>query len=76
MPTILFVMKYPLHRKENLKAKFDGQLAAAGGDPDSGDGGLAPAGGVCLFLGHDRVLRSQISRSSGCWAWWGWSVPV
>ena len=29
MPTILFVMKYPLHRKENLKAKFDGQLAAA-----------------------------------------------
>ncbi len=29
MPTILFVMKYPLHRSENLKAKFDGQLAAA-----------------------------------------------
>ena len=29
MPTILFVMKYPLHRKENLKTKFDGQLAAA-----------------------------------------------
>ncbi len=29
MPTILFVMKYPLHRQENLKRKFDGQLAAA-----------------------------------------------
>ncbi len=29
MPTILFVMKYPLHRRENLQAKFDGQLAAA-----------------------------------------------
>ena len=29
MPTILFVMKYPLHQKENLKTKFDGQLAAA-----------------------------------------------
>jgi len=29
MPTILFVMKYPLHRQENLKAKFDGQMAAA-----------------------------------------------
>lgn len=29
MPTILFLMKYPLHRRENLKAKFDGQMAAA-----------------------------------------------
>ena len=29
MPVILFVMKYPLHRRENLKAKFDGQMAAA-----------------------------------------------
>jgi glycosyltransferase involved in cell wall biosynthesis len=29
MPTVLFVMKYPLHRRENLQAKFDGQLAAA-----------------------------------------------
>ena len=29
MPTILFVMKYPLHRRDNLKNKFDGQLAAA-----------------------------------------------
>ncbi len=29
MPTILFVMKYPLHRRDNLQAKFDGQLAAA-----------------------------------------------
>ena len=29
MPTILFVMKYPLHRHENLQGKFDGQLAAA-----------------------------------------------
>jgi glycosyltransferase involved in cell wall biosynthesis len=29
MPTILFVMKYPLHRQENLKVKFNGQLAAA-----------------------------------------------
>lgn len=29
MATILFVMKYPLHRPENLKGKFDGQLAAA-----------------------------------------------
>jgi len=29
MPTILFVMKYPLHRRENLKLKFDGQIKAA-----------------------------------------------
>lgn len=29
MPTILFVMKYPLHRRENLKSKFDGQMDAA-----------------------------------------------
>ena len=29
MPTILFVMKYPLHQRDNLKNKFDGQLAAA-----------------------------------------------
>ncbi len=29
MPTVLFLMKYPLHKQENLKAKFDGQLAAA-----------------------------------------------
>ncbi|MEG0742897.1 MAG: glycosyltransferase [Clostridia bacterium] len=29
MPSILFVMKYPLHRQENLKRKFDGQMAAA-----------------------------------------------
>ena len=29
MPTILFLMKYPLHQPENLKRKFDGQLAAA-----------------------------------------------
>jgi len=29
MATILFVMKYPLHRKENLQAKFDGQMTAA-----------------------------------------------
>ena len=29
MPTILFVMKYPLHRRDNLQSKFDGQLAAA-----------------------------------------------
>ena len=28
MAAILFVMKYPLHRKENLRAKFDGQMAA------------------------------------------------
>ncbi len=31
MATILFVMKYPLHRQENLKGKFDGQLAAVRG---------------------------------------------
>ncbi|HNW85657.1 MAG TPA: glycosyltransferase family 4 protein [Candidatus Limiplasma sp.] len=29
MPTLLFVMKYPLHRRDNLQTKFDGQLAAA-----------------------------------------------
>lgn len=29
MPSILFVMKYPLHRNENLKIKFDGQMEAA-----------------------------------------------
>ena len=29
MPTILFVMKYPLHRRENLQSKFDGQMDAA-----------------------------------------------
>jgi len=29
MAAILFVMKYPLHQRENLKAKFDGQMAAA-----------------------------------------------
>ena len=29
MPTVLFLMKYPLHRRENLQRKFDGQLAAA-----------------------------------------------
>ena len=29
MPTILFVMKYPLHRRDNLQKKFDGQIAAA-----------------------------------------------
>lgn len=29
MAAILFVMKYPLHCHENLKAKFDGQMAAA-----------------------------------------------
>ena len=29
MPTILFMMKYPLHRRDNLNGKFDGQLAAA-----------------------------------------------
>lgn len=29
MPTILYIMKYPLHRRENLKQKFDGQMAAA-----------------------------------------------
>ncbi|MEG2719434.1 MAG: glycosyltransferase [Clostridia bacterium] len=29
MPAILFVMKYPLHRDENLKRKFDGQMSAA-----------------------------------------------
>jgi glycosyltransferase involved in cell wall biosynthesis len=29
MPAILFVMKYPLHRRDNLQTKFDGQLAAA-----------------------------------------------
>ncbi len=29
MPTILFIMKYPLHKQENLKAKFDGQVTAA-----------------------------------------------
>ena len=28
MPTVLFVMKYPLHRADNLKRKFDGQMAA------------------------------------------------
>jgi len=28
MPTVLFLMKYPLHQQENLRAKFDGQLAA------------------------------------------------
>ena len=28
MAAILFVMKYPLHRQENLKSKFDGQIAA------------------------------------------------
>ena len=28
MARILFVMKYPLHKQENLKAKFDGQMAA------------------------------------------------
>jgi glycosyltransferase involved in cell wall biosynthesis len=29
MPSILFLMKYPLHRRENLKGKFDGQMEAA-----------------------------------------------
>jgi len=29
MPTILFVMKYPLHQRDNLQNKFDGQMAAA-----------------------------------------------
>ena len=29
MPSILFLMKYPLHRRENLQAKFDGQMDAA-----------------------------------------------
>ncbi len=29
MPTILFVMKYPLHRRENLQLKFNGQMEAA-----------------------------------------------
>jgi glycosyltransferase involved in cell wall biosynthesis len=29
MPTVLFLMKYPLHRRDNLQAKFNGQLAAA-----------------------------------------------
>ena len=29
MPTILFLMKYPLHRRDNLKNKFDGQMTAA-----------------------------------------------
>ena len=29
MTTILFVMRYPLHRGENLKIKFDGQIAGA-----------------------------------------------
>lgn len=29
MPSILFLMKYPLHRRENLNAKFDGQMEAA-----------------------------------------------
>ena len=29
MPSILFVCKYPLHRMDNLRPKFDGQLAAA-----------------------------------------------
>ncbi len=29
MPTILFLMKYPIHRNDNLKGKFDGQMAAA-----------------------------------------------
>lgn len=29
MATILFAMKYPLHTHENLKIKFDGQMAAA-----------------------------------------------
>ena len=28
MAKILFVMKYPLHRQENLQVKFDGQMAA------------------------------------------------
>lgn len=29
MPTVLFVMKYPLHQRDNLQNKFDGQMAAA-----------------------------------------------
>ena len=29
MPSILFIMKYPLHRRENLNAKFNGQMEAA-----------------------------------------------
>ena len=29
MPSILFVMKYPLHKRDNLQNKFDGQLTAA-----------------------------------------------
>lgn len=29
MARLLFVMKYPLHRHDNLKTKFDGQMAAA-----------------------------------------------
>jgi glycosyltransferase involved in cell wall biosynthesis len=29
MPSILFLMKYPLHRQDNLKRKFDGQMEAA-----------------------------------------------
>ena len=28
MPALLFIMKYPLHKRENLKAKFDGQMEA------------------------------------------------
>lgn len=29
MPSILYVMKYPLHRCDNLQAKFDGQMESA-----------------------------------------------
>lgn len=29
MASILFVMRYPLHKGDNLKSKFDGQMAAA-----------------------------------------------
>ena len=64
MPTILFLMKYPLHRRENLKAKFDGQMAAAralgwkayciGWD---GQGMSLVGEGVCEPLRRNRFAR-------------------
>lgn len=67
MPSILFIMKYPLHRRDNLQAKFDGQLAAArllgweasfiGWD----DAGLWLVGAN----GRERIRRAPLSRLPG-----------
>ncbi|MDD3213063.1 MAG: glycosyltransferase, partial [Eubacteriales bacterium] len=66
MPTILFLMKYPLHRQENLKAKFDGQLAAAralGWDTYCigwDERGMSLIGsGTSVFLRRNRFARMR-----------------